>query len=40
MGVKKYTVRGKTFWRIDETVTLPDGRSRRFKREERGQGRM
>ena len=32
MGVNKYTVRGQTYWQIDEWLTLPDGRQERFRK--------
>ena len=31
MGVEKYQTRGKTFWRVDEWLNLPDGRVVRFR---------
>ncbi len=32
MGVSKYTARGKTWWRVDEWLTLPDGRLIRYRK--------
>ncbi len=31
MGVEKYTVRGRAFWRVDEWLTLADQRLVRFR---------
>ncbi len=31
MGVTKYVSRGKTFWRVDVWLKLPDGRFKRFR---------
>ena len=32
MGVMKYTTCGRSYWMVDEWVTLPDGRSERFRK--------
>jgi integrase len=32
MGVRKYQARGKTYWMIDETLVLPDGREVRLRK--------
>jgi len=32
MGVSKYTARGKTWWRVDEWLTLPDGKVARYRK--------
>lgn len=32
MGVNKYTVRGRTYWQVDDWLTLPDGTVKRFRK--------
>src|SRR5260370_15792448 len=32
MGVSKYVAKGKTWWRVDEWLTLPDGRLIRYRK--------
>ncbi len=32
MGVSKYTARGRTWWRVDEWLTLPDGKLIRYRK--------
>ncbi len=32
MGVVKYQARGKTFWKVDESITMPDGTEVRIQR--------
>ena len=32
MGVKKYTNKQGTFWKLDMWITLPDGRGERIQR--------
>ncbi len=32
MGVLKYQSKGQTYWQVDETVTLPDGREQRYRK--------
>ena len=32
MGVESYVVRGVTYWMIDETITMPDGREKRLRK--------
>ncbi|HOX46037.1 MAG TPA: site-specific integrase [Myxococcota bacterium] len=32
MGVSKYVKRGLTLWQVDETLVMPDGREKRFRK--------
>src|ERR1700719_3334566 len=32
MGVSKYISRGRTWWQVDEWLTLPDGRLARYRK--------